>query len=51
MLAIKGTFGTQNIGLTDASQIEKFSDFNTVKVNMNGPNPVAEAFHLRMCVD
>lgn len=44
----KGTFGAQNMGLTDASQIEKIDDY-TVKVNMNGPNPIAEAFLAHVC--
>lgn len=44
----KGTFGAQNMGLTSADQIEKIDDY-TVKVNMNGPNPIAEAFLAHVC--
>jgi len=44
----KGTFGAQNMGLDSADQIEKIDDY-TVKVNMNGPNPIAEAFLAHVC--
>lgn len=44
----KGTFGAQNMGLDSAEQIEKVDEY-TVKVNMNGPNPIAESFLAHVC--
>ena len=44
----KGTFGAQNMELDSADQIEKIDDY-TVKITMNGPNPIAESFLAHVC--
>ena len=44
----KGTFGAQNMELNSADQIEKIDDY-TVKITMNGPNPIAESFLAHVC--